>query len=166
MTDRSGAWQHQEQYDAFLADARRKLLDHGLTVQAVGGDSDTLPFAYTAGLGAHDHPELMVLSLPPQTAHAILNDLGRRVITGTILRPGDRLDGILHGYQIGIAGQLSAKASNDYPISIAKALLPHSTTGVFQVVYPDADHRFPGEDRYTLNEAQPLLTDVQPPYLS
>jgi hypothetical protein len=37
------------------------------------------PFAYTVGLTAHDHPELLIAGLPSQIAHSLLNDIAGRV---------------------------------------------------------------------------------------
>lgn len=73
------SWLDQE--DEMVAQTIRK---HGLFIQYVSGSRSDTPasFAYTVGLFGLGHPELVVCSTSPQTAHGLLNDLGDRVRAG------------------------------------------------------------------------------------
>ncbi|HEX7835794.1 MAG TPA: DUF4262 domain-containing protein, partial [Pseudolysinimonas sp.] len=77
-------------YPDFITETIR---DHGVFIQFVGGDSESLStsFAYTVGLFGAGHPELLILGVPPGTASGVLNDVARRVREGRVLIPGELL---------------------------------------------------------------------------
>lgn len=63
--------------------------EFGWAVRHVGaGDAGEAAFSYTVGLTAMSHPEIVVTGLPFQSAHAFLNDIGRRVSAGEHFAPG------------------------------------------------------------------------------
>ena len=66
------------------------IAEYGWVVQQIGGGGiDEPPWSYTMGLShGFDHPELVVVGLPPQRAIVLLNDLGRRVGNGGLFVPG------------------------------------------------------------------------------
>ncbi|MGY1814595.1 DUF4262 domain-containing protein [Blastococcus sp. SYSU D00820] len=87
------AWLDQE--DAHLAAVIRR---RRWAVQYVGpGDHPGEPaFAYTIGLFGLGHPELVVVGLPAQAAHALLEEVAALVAAGRNLVPGElvtRADG-------------------------------------------------------------------------
>jgi hypothetical protein len=80
---------HQvDQYDAWRRETIRR---HGWAVQAVLGDADGPPFAYTVGLTGFGHPELILFATSQATAAAVLNDLGERVRAGQRLGADERV---------------------------------------------------------------------------
>lgn len=90
MTDpHMQAWLDQEA--AMVAQTIRR---HGQFVQYVTGDVGDVPpsFAYTVGLYGLGHPELVVLSVDPETACGLLNHLGERIRAGENLVPGQLLE--------------------------------------------------------------------------
>jgi hypothetical protein len=100
MTDiQIQAWLDQE--DAHVAAVIRR---YGWLIQLVGSGecnmpgcdcdgepSDGPPFAYTVGLFGLGHPELLIFGVPPGTAGAVLNDLGKRIRSGDDFVPGQLL---------------------------------------------------------------------------
>jgi hypothetical protein len=90
------AWLDQE--DAHIGEIVRR---YGWFIQYVAGDSvcpapgcdcsgqDSVPFAYTVGLFGMNHPELLILGVPQQTAGGVLNDLGAQIRAGRNLLPGE-----------------------------------------------------------------------------
>jgi hypothetical protein len=81
--------------DDFLRRQEQIIDTVGWTVMHVPTDADPDPtalFAYTVGLTPHDNPELLIAWLPPQAAHALLNDLAGRVY--------DKAERFTHGQRI------------------------------------------------------------------
>jgi hypothetical protein len=114
------------------------------------GDSDRLEFAYTIGLTALDHPEVVIYGLPAEAAHEFLNDIGSRVQAGSRFT-ADR-----------IATDL---AEDDLPMAFIAVLDTADLTAVdeiygavdaLQMVWPDHNGRFPWAEGYS------LAADVQP----
>ena len=72
-----------------LADLVAVIKEHGWCVRHVAprrGD-EGVPFAYTIGLSAMNHAEIVVTGLPQKVAHAFLNLIGEEVRSGRIFRP-------------------------------------------------------------------------------
>jgi hypothetical protein len=70
---------------------RDTIRRHGWALQAVLGDEDGPPFAYTVGLTGFGHAELILFATAQATAAAVLNDLGELVRGGRVLAAGDRV---------------------------------------------------------------------------
>jgi len=139
--------------ERILADAREKIDKHGVAIIAT---NDPV-FAYTVGLTRLRHPELIVTGLPPTTAHGILDNAAQLVLAGRYLIAGDRLGGILTNpaYQVVIAGPVSTAGNEAYKPVIARRIYAQVAWSL-QVVYPDADDRFPWDPGYNMT-MQPLL---------
>lgn len=82
------AWLDQE--DAHLTQTIRA---HRWAVQYVGpGDEPDEPaFGYTVGLFGMGHPELVIVNLPPDITHDILQRVATMVADGRDLVPGEQL---------------------------------------------------------------------------
>ena len=159
MDARRQAW-----HDQVAAHVATMIRRHGWYIQYVGGgtcsapvcepDPDELPFAYTVGLFGLDHPELLVLGVPPDTAAGVLNALGERVRAGASLLPGQII------------------TFNDWPHRIIPEAVPNPGDIVFeanryyrrpdehsvpvlQLSYDDTEGRFPWEEGYAAPEMQP-----------
>ncbi|MFY9915703.1 MAG: DUF4262 domain-containing protein [Nocardioidaceae bacterium] len=78
------------------------IREHGWHITAVnliacaccGEEPDDLSvgFAYTVGLFGLGHPELLIFSVPAETAAGVLNELGERVRAGANFLPGELLE--------------------------------------------------------------------------
>lgn len=136
-----------------LADARAKMNEHGVAVISVAGEHT---FSYTVGLTRLRHPELIITGLLSGTAHDVLNNIARLVLDGRRLATGERLGGILGlGYQVVIAGPVITAGNEAYKINVAWRVFANPGRPL-QVVYPDADSRFPWEPGYRMT-TQTLL---------
>ena len=78
-----------DQYDAWQRDTIRR---HGWAIQAVLGDEEGPPFAYTVGLAGFGHAELILFATTQATAAAVLNELGEHVRAACRLVAGDRVE--------------------------------------------------------------------------
>ena len=146
------AWLDQEH--AHLAQVIRT---HRFAVQFVGaGDErDEPPFAYTVGLFGLGHPELVVVGVGHEVAHGMLNRVGRSVVNGRNLVPGE----LVH--------------DDSGPVALAVEVVPNPgeivfsanrfyerpdefSVPAFQLTWPDADGAYPWDPRYAYPpEAQP-----------
>lgn len=142
---------------AFERDLWSTMKRHGHAVMGVfGSDDGEPPFAYTVGLSLRDEHgyELAVSGLPHDVMGHILNNLAshlKSLYTNTGVRPAEGMlvDRILaDGYPI----RLHA-ADPDGPFDLA-ARLTEVRAPVWQAVWPDKQHRFPGEPGYALGDAQ------------
>ena len=129
------------------------------------GDDGGGYFAYTAGLTAQGHPELMLLGpIPPAYAHHTLNDLALRVvIRHQRFAAGDVPPNVLQGYDVMMAGPVTAGQAREagYPPTMACAVYGDAAVSVLQVVYQDGGHRYPWQGGYDL-PAQPLIAPPPP----
>jgi hypothetical protein len=151
---------------SYLARTEGLVADHGWAIQAVLPPANDPvpgpPFAYTVGPSRPQfgHPELVVIGLPTDTAHAILNDLGEQVHGGQRLHAGQRVGGLLQdGYEVELLAVDDA-ADERAPLSVANRLYGHgSPVDALQVVWPDRCHRFPWDPGFDagMRAAQPLL---------
>jgi hypothetical protein len=144
--------------DDWMRDQQEHIDTTGWSVTHVlpTDDEPASPFSYTVGLTPWGSPELVIAGLPPEIAHALLNDLAARVFDQAArFTHGQRIPDLLAGYDAIIReGQATA------------ALLPgaaHARYGAAnvrlqQVVWPDPLGHFPWDPQYTLDPlAQPLL---------
>jgi hypothetical protein len=150
----------------YLARIEGIVAEHGWAVQGAFPRADDPapgpPFSYTVGLCGprFGHPELIVVGLDPNTAQAILNDLGERVRGGQRLHAGQRVVDLLRGgYEVELLA-VDASADERAPLSVANRLYGHGgLVEALQVVLPDQHHRFPWDPGFAaeMRSVQPLL---------
>jgi hypothetical protein len=119
-------------------------------------DDDPTVFAYTVGLTAHDHPELIIAGLPPHTAQALLNNLAGRVYDkAQHFHHGQRIDDLLEGYEAIIVE--GAATDVLYPGAAIGRYGTHRVR-LQQLVWPDPHGRYPWDDDYSQDpRLQPLI---------
>ncbi len=146
--------QYDQRLDAHLVKKwEAKIEESGWLVisTALPPPHTTTSFSYTVGLSRLDHFEFIQFGLPPETGHIALDDLASRVRDGERFEGGEHLDDLFAGYP----GRL-VKATKIEPFVIARRLYP--IVRGLQLVWPDADARFPWEVGCTIDpEVQPLL---------
>jgi len=134
-----------------------KLIDVGLW--AVVSIFDAKPaFAYTVGLHSQNLPELIMVGLPSDVSHGILNAVGRAATN---------VGGFMHGNII--------EKTSSHPITVIDALdkeeyatqvYAHYRTWDFklqQLVVPDTKGRFPWDEDYDKILLAPQLILGNPP---
>ena len=146
------AWLDQEH-----AHIARVIRTHRFAVQSVGAGEEPgePPFGYTIGLFGLGHPELVAVGLGHDASHGILNSVGRSVVGGRNLVPGELLDGGSRSGPLSVEvlpnpGEVLFSANRFYERP-AEFSVP-----AYQLTWPDADGVFPWDPRY----AYP--PDVQP----
>lgn len=129
---------------------------HGMAVISVEGDAPGESFAYTVGLSAHDHPELVMMGIPPEVTHRLLNALGARVLRGEDLVPGTHEGLLANGYRLWVVPVPGDRTGEFF--ALAQLWAQEPVRGL-QVVVPDAAGRFPHEDGVdpAYARAQPVL---------
>lgn len=119
-------------------------------------DEPSFEYAYTVGLTAHNHPELLVSGLHPDVAQTLLNDLARRVYdTATRFTHRQRLTDVLaDGFDAII---IDGTATPHLDAGIATARYGADRVRLQQLVWPDAQHRYPWDTDHQLGQGQPLI---------
>jgi len=143
--------------DEFLAGVRDKLDRYGVIVQGVV-PHDEEPFAYTVGLEP-DHPELLLCGLDMDTAHNVLGALAMDLQAGKRRRVRHGLpvvDALAEGYAL-----MPLDLGTDAPVNVASAILGRPARA-FQLVWPDAEHRWPWEAGYALPPGAQAVYGVPP----
>lgn len=138
----------------YLASVAAKVREFGWAVQGVLDDD--APFAYTVGLASRDLPELWIGGMPHRQAQALLNDLASVAVDEGGYVDGAEVRGRADwSVPLRLRGPVSPDAAQ---VGVARALQPGRDVTVFQVLWPDTDGRYPGDDGYnTLGFPQPLL---------
>jgi hypothetical protein len=135
-----------DQEDAWLRETIRR---YGWAVQAVYGEGEAPPFAYTVGLTGFGHPELLVFGMSQLSACGVLNDLGERVRGGQRLQAGMTLgfDNWPHRVRL-----LTVADSSPILFAANRAYqLPGSPpVPALQAVWDDKGGRFPWDPGYSV----------------
>jgi hypothetical protein len=124
--------------------AERMRQEQDFLVQYVFGRGEPLatpPFAYTVGLTEKGHPELALVALDDRLSGMILNALGEAAVDGAHLEAGQRLEGL-------IGNDLSLQVlecPDPLRANLFSAYVDGDPPAALQIVWPDAQGRFPGE---------------------
>ena len=142
----------------------RDVAESGTHVLRVHGDSDWPEFAYTIGLfETFRHPELILLGLPAERAHRLLNDARELIRGGLVFRDGEETDALLEGASV--AARAVPSDQRDAHFGWAAWYYGGEAFPALQLVWPSRARRFPWDadatDAYRL--AQPVLADVPLP---
>ncbi|MCX4481653.1 DUF4262 domain-containing protein [Streptomyces cellulosae] len=142
----------------YLQGLAEQVAARGYAVPCVGPDADTRqpPYAYTAGLHVSHGYELAISGLP-EIASDLLGLLsGALTERGTTPADGLIIDGLLHdGYSLRLR-----PVSNTGRFRVIGTLFPDlpSAPTIWQALWPDPGHRFPGDAGCrTTSAAQALL---------
>ncbi|WIM97239.1 DUF4262 domain-containing protein [Actinoplanes oblitus] len=132
-------------------------------VHVLPSDEDppgAVPFAYTVGLTAGGHPELIIAGLPPDLGHQLLNEVAGRVHEeGARFRHGRRVaDLIVDQEVVVLAGSPTAEL---WP-GAALARYGSGRVRLQQLVWPDPEDRFPWQPAYPAEEYRQPLIDAPP----
>lgn len=118
-------------------------MEWGFSIQAVLGQGEPFavpPFAYTVGLEALGHPELVIVGLNHQQAGAVLAPLAQRIVVGEVIEPGPISNALEAG--------LTLRAV-ECPSVLRQALRAAYVAGeaprALQIQWPDASGRLPGD---------------------
>jgi hypothetical protein len=148
--------------DHMLDRQERNFVDqvrqHGWFDTNVFGEDESPGFSYTTGFWLRAKaPEIIVFSLRPEIAHDSLWHLYRAITAGTSFPIGLRRSGVFENVDA-VSYQLP---ENSIAITLAGAAgSMAATTGLVQMVYPDANGLFPWDSGCDerVARSQPNLT--------
>ena len=140
------------------------IRDHGLHVLRVHGDDQWPEFAYSVGLYRnYQQAEVIILGLPLERAHAILNLIGDEARAGRRFAAGDVTDAVLNDYAV----SFREVPSDHVKAHFGWALWYYGEEAfpALQLVYPDRDRRWPWESGVSdsFRSRQPVLEEVAVP---
>ncbi|MEV0591182.1 DUF4262 domain-containing protein [Nonomuraea cavernae] len=114
-------------------------------IWAFDPDVDHSPFAYSIGFGStFDHPEVIVAGLPEETSGSVLSSVRAMLAEGRTYGDGDVSDDILEGFTV----QFRAIPQDLLIANLVQASVFYGerSFGGLQLVWPDRDGNFPGEE--------------------
>lgn len=140
--------------DGMLELIDQLIEERGHIVQLIQGDEDHLPFGYTVGLHDAGWPEIVIIGTHPESSQAILNaivtDLRKREV-----RPADGM--MISGIAEFPLRLQAPKGPTDAWIMVAKMRAKQSAAKseveVLQLLWPDDNGKFPGQEGCLLPES-------------
>ncbi len=132
-------WTITDPHEEFI---RRHVKDPGWAVQLIDDDP---PFAYSVGLFAnYGQPELIVVGLPLELMHAMINSIAERVKAGLPLAPGLRLADVIEGFEVTLRAVKATSSLADH-VGYACWFYGKAAFPLFQVVWPDKRGHLPDD---------------------
>ena len=124
------------------------VVEHGWHVMLVSGDEDSYGFAYSIGLShTHGQPELVCFGLDLDVMHSMINAVGERIANGLQIADGDRIAGVIEGYDC-ILKRMQSSKFGEY-LGYARWFYEGDDFEALQVVWPDKGGRFPWDPGYS-----------------
>ena len=146
----------KDEYDrAVLADIARV----GWSVICIEADGQeaTTPFAFSVGIyHTHQHPEIIMLGLPPQVAGTIINQIGAMIVLGNKIEPDRKYEEFTNTGNI--FKTVDPKHYEAY-CGYARWLYRGDDFPMLQCVWPLKSGHYPWDEGYPPEgaEVQPLL---------
>ena len=132
-----------------------KVRKHGWFCTSVFAEEGSLGFSYSTGFWVNlGRPELLIFSVPPEMAHAVLWAFYRAPVEGT-WPIGEPLSGFVENLPVMLMPVAKAHYAT-YPLS-SRWFYGGEEFPALQVVWPDTEGRFPWEEG-----ADPRFGDSQP----
>ena len=140
------------------------IQQYGLHVLKVAGDNEWPDFAYSIGLfDSFEHPEVIILGLPGDVAHRILNGLADILRSGKRFADGDESDDLLEGYPC----RFLAVPPEQVVAHFGWAMWYYDGRAfpTLQLVYPDREGHWPWDGHVSSGflAQQPILNAVPMP---
>ena len=134
------------------------VAEFGWHVILVPEEEETPAFAFSIGLlHTFKHPEILVVGLPIDTMHQIINGIGESVRAGTTFTEGQRSSEVLADYDCTFV-KVAQKYYDDY-LGYAQWFYHGKDFPTLQCVWPDREHRYPwhAEAAAWFRTQQPVL---------
>lgn len=145
-----------------MSDIDQQTLDniqeYGCSVMHIAGEDDLPPFSYSVGVQqTSGAPEMVVIGLKPELAHAIVNQYNTRVRAGETFTPGQRYAGYLGGFDVAFVPV--DKGHYEEYFGVALWLYQGPNFEVLQLVYPSTQGVWPWDAQASegFRHWQPLL---------
>lgn len=131
----------------------RKLLSdvqqYGWHVLKILGDETGPEYCFSVGLYySFGHPEILVMGLPTQAGHQLINLAATQIADGKVFKPAERVNGLLEGFSCSfITIDISHYQEYlGYGIWFYRQL--KQPFPAIQLVWPDKQGRLPWESSY------------------
>lgn len=158
----AGRQPSEEEMAAFAAEYHAKMASliekNGFAVSHVSGD---IPYSYSAGMSGHLLPDLLMMGLPPDTSHHLINTIAQRLMSGELVAADGLIVTEVANMPLRLKSLPAAGVSHIMLSALRHAALnskrnPDFTPQFMQVVYPDREGRFPDNP-----DCDPLICSVQ-----
>ena len=141
---------------------RADIQQYGWHVLNVLPDDSHPPHSYSVGLFAtFDHPEIVVVGLPGDTAHHLINNLAEEIKEGETFEAGARYGHVLEGYDVTFV-RVAPEYYREY---FGRALDYYGSISfsMLQMVWPDRKRFFPWDPSCAqdIRDLQPVLARTQ-----
>jgi hypothetical protein len=137
-----GPWKVEDETPQHI---RRVIDEAGWWVGLMPSHGESPAFAYTIGLYERfGHPEIILFGLAPNSMHGILNHCGAMIQRGQRFEVGSSVSGVLDGYEVRFR-PVAAPASYMQYLAYGCRHYGDRVFPVLQLVWPDKEHRFPGD---------------------
>jgi len=154
ITERTSMWR-QENLSVSLVEELDAIEEFGCQILHIKPDEVCPGFSYTIGVyDTYGKPELITVGLPSETAHHALNeaiDLMKEDVDLTVGRHRD------------VVGSVEVEFRPIHPRWLHQIMLradgyyEHEDVPVLQLIYPDLENRFQGEEGFNEYFRQPIL---------
>lgn len=149
-------YKHDEQITANIL---KDIDEHGVHIAFVDTDGYSPLFGYSIGLyKGFNHPELIIIGLPPESIGAIINGAKSKIENGTRYIQDVKYDGFLQSYPMQFI-EVQLEHYQDY-VGYAGWYNDNSFDfPVLQMVWPDKENHFPWDEDFNpkFKFQQPLL---------
>lgn len=122
----------------------QQIENYGFAVRMIPAEADYPAFAYTIGLWErYQHPEIIILGLPIETMHQILNNVGEAVQNGTQFLVGNHYQDIVNQYPVTFVA-VEKRYFSEY---FGQAIHYYDTENftALQLLWTDKNGKFPFE---------------------
>lgn len=141
--------------EAYRDQVKATIRDHGWALQVVGANSQyPVGFVYTIGLVERGcTSELMVAGMPSATAVEVLNQIAANMVNHGQSIPPDSWP-LADGYTLR-AVTFVPRLAGHFHVGVARFYYGQDVV-VTQYVWPDVQHRYPGDEGWDPGLAQPV----------
>lgn len=143
------------------------IAEFGWMVQFVGAGEDEPHFAYSVGFSETlNSPEVLIFALPPEASTYYINDIGEQIREGLVLEAGKSVP-MRSGrpgrtYEFAVIPILNSRAD----LTMANRFFGgDEPLPAFQLVWPDANGRYPWHDDYSGGPDIPIRGPIPEVYL-
>jgi hypothetical protein len=150
-----------ERMDAVDEHHRDLIAEHGWSLQTVLGDEHSYGFTYTVGLTAKGLPELLLDTLAPRQAGPVLNACADHMVEhGPLEVPDPSVLLRLPDWSVPfrLHGPIDPQAAEAF-LALRFAEDPGEVR-LLQVLWPDEEGRYPGDDGYDVETFPQRLMPV------
>lgn len=138
-------------FEAFLENQDRVIAEHGHVSVYVGGDDPDRTYTYTVGLNDVGWPELICMTLGPDSSYMILNEVVRKLRSSERMPVDQMIVTEALNFPIHLISAPNDPQSERFTMARERAIRigksPESVTGL-QAVWPDPDGKYPWEVGY------------------